>query len=418
MHHFERTVAQVDHVAVPYRPGLRAGPDLVVARAEALAGYGFEVDVRHETEFRGALNGLDGLVTLAESRFIIRPVSSGIEPMQTSYIDCSNEVSPIRQPQGDRLCWLAPDISEDDFLLSLTNAARDEIDALARHFNENPLPILYRQLDDFELPACRETMAAMKRILDDGVGFAVLDRLPMDDYPIDTLLEIYWVLGQCIGRPVAQKWNGQMIYDVSDTGADYAYGTRGSHTSVELVFHTDNAFARMVPDYVGLLCRSPAKSGGVSRFCSLYSVHQRMLEQYPGQLERLYQPMLFDRQKEHREGAEPVCLAPYFSWRNQRMFARANSSLVRKGYQVAGETMDAALADALDAIDEVCAAQDLWFEAPLQRGQIQYLNNHEVGHYRSAFVDYDEPERKRHLYRLWHRAAGSNSYDGRYPDEH
>ena len=35
-----------------------------------------------------------------------------------------------------------------------------------------------------------------------------------------------------------------------------------------------------------------------------------------------------------------------------------------------------------------------------------------AGHYRSAFEDYDEPERKRHLYRLWHREHGSSSYDG------
>ena len=94
-----------------------------------------------------------------------------------------------------------------------------------------------------------------------------------------------------------------------------------SHTSVELNFHTDNAFARMVPDYVGLFCRHPAKSGGVSRFCSLYSVHQRMLEQYPDELARLYQPVLFDRQKEHREGAAPVCLAPYLQLA-QRAYVR------------------------------------------------------------------------------------------------
>jgi hypothetical protein len=78
--------------------------------------------------------------------------------------------------------------------------------------------------------------------------------------------------------------------------------------------------------------------------------------------------------------------------------------------------MDDELSRALDAIDEVCAAKDLWYEAPLERGQVQYLNNHEVGHYRSAFEDYDEPERKRHLYRLWHREAGSTSYDGYHPD--
>jgi alpha-ketoglutarate-dependent taurine dioxygenase len=255
-------------------------------------------------------------------------------------------------------------------------------------------------------------MARMKDMLDHGVGFALLQRLPIDDYPIETLLQVYWLLGQCIARPVAQKWNGQMIYDVSDTGAEYAYGTRGSHTSVELNFHTDNAFARSLPDYVGLFCRQAAKRGGVSRFCSLYSVHQRMLEQFPRELARLYQPVFYDRQKEHRQGDAPVCYAPYFSWRNGRMFARANASLIRKGYEVAGERMDGLLADALNAIDEVCDAPDLWFEAPLQRGQVQYLNNHEIGHYRSAFEDYDEPERKRHLYRLWHRDSGAPSYDG------
>lgn len=336
--------------------------------------------------------------------------------MQSNYLDCSNEVSPLTQPRGDRLRWLAAEVSSNDYVVLLSDAARNEIESLARHILENPLPVLCRKLDEYDLPACRQVMAQMKHILDHGVGFAVLERLPMDDYPIETMIEIYWLLGQAIGRPVAQKWNGQMIYDVSDTGANYAYGTRGSRTSVELNFHTDNAFARMVPDYVGLLCRNPAKSGGVSRFCSLYSVHQRMLEQYPAQLERLYQPMYYDRQKEHFEGDAPVCLAPWFSWRNERMFARANASLVRKGYAVAGEPMDAVLVEALDAIDEVCAAQDLWFEAPLERGQIQYLNNHEVGHYRSAFEDYDKPERKRHLYRLWHRAAGTTSYDGYHPE--
>jgi alpha-ketoglutarate-dependent taurine dioxygenase len=333
--------------------------------------------------------------------------------MNVACLDCSNEVSEIRQPDGNRLCWYANDIKPDAYLVTVTDAALTEIDRLAAFFDDNPLPLLQRRLEEFELPACSALMAKMKSILDDGTGFAVLDRLPMRNFPIATMLEIYWVLGQYIGRPVAQKWNGQMIYDVADTGAEYAYGTRGSYTSVELNFHTDNAFARMVPDYVGLFCRNPAKSGGVSRFCSLYSVHQRMFEQYPEQLARLYQPVLFDRQKEHRDGAEPVCLAPYFSWYNNRLFARANASLIRKGYEVAGVAMDKALNKALDAIDEVCAAADLWYEAPLQRGQIQYLNNHEVGHYRSAFEDYDEPERKRHLYRLWHRETGSTSYDGR-----
>ena len=329
-----------------------------------------------------------------------------------AYLDCSDETSAMHTASGEHMRWLASEIKPTDWIVEVTGEVLDEIDRLAAFLQQNPLPMLQRQLAEFELPACRQMMLAMKNILDDGVGFAVLDRMPMDDYPIETLVDIYWLLGQFVGHPVAQKWNGQMMYDVSDTGAEYAYGTRGSRTSVELNFHTDNAFARMPPDYVALFCRQAAKTGGISRFCSLYSVHQRMLEQYPDELARLYQPVFFDRQKEHHEGAAKICLAPYFSWREGRMFARANASLIRKGYDVAEQQMDDLLAAALDAIDEVCDAEDLWFEGPLQRGQVQYLNNHEVGHYRSAFEDHDDPQYKRHLYRMWHRNCGDSSYDG------
>ncbi|MDJ0955533.1 MAG: TauD/TfdA family dioxygenase [Arenicellales bacterium] len=332
--------------------------------------------------------------------------------MHTDYLDCSNEVSNLHTSVPTKRAWLAADIQTSDWFLQLSTNTVEEIHRMAGFIRDNPLQNLQRKASDFRIEHCRETIAEMKTILDHGVGFCVLDRLPMEEYPIEILVEIFWVLGQLVGRPVAQKWDGQMIYDVTDTGQTYSYGVRGSHTNVELVFHTDNAFARMVPDYVGLFCRYPAVSGGVSRFCSLYSVHQRMLESYPEELKRLYQPMYFDRQKEHREGAPRVCLAPYFSWRGDRLYARANSSLVRKGYDVAGKSMDQELESALHAIDTVCASEDLWFEAPLERGQIQYLNNHEVGHYRSEFVDHEDPAKKRHLFRLWHREEGSVCYDG------
>lgn len=332
--------------------------------------------------------------------------------MSTAFLDCRAEVSEIRETPATRRAWLAEEVRPDDWVVPMNTSLLSEINSLALFIQDNPLRDLQRKVTDLTLHECTATMIQMKSILDHGVGFAVLDKLPIEDHPIDTMVEVFWLLGQIIGRPVAQKWNGEMIYDVRDTGETYGYGVRGSHTSVELVFHTDNAFAKMVPDYVGLLCRHPALEGGVSRFCSLYTVHDRMMRKYPDGLRRLYQPMLFDRQKEHKEGAPPVCLAPYFSWSGDRLSARANSQLVRKGYEVAGEVMDQALAEALDAIDEVCACEDLWFEGPLEAGQMQYLNNHEVGHYRSAFKDSKDLRKKRHLFRLWHRERGTACYDG------
>ena len=40
-------------------------------------------------------------------------------------------------------------------------------------------------------------------------------------------------------------------------------------------------------------------------------------------------------------------------------------------------------------------------EEPLEEGDIVLLNNYAVAHSRSAFEDWDEEDRKRHLLRLW-----------------
>lgn len=50
-------------------------------------------------------------------------------------------------------------------------------------------------------------------ILDDGVGFAILDRLPLDRMTRDEAVAVYWLLCRMVARPVAQKWDGVMVYD-------------------------------------------------------------------------------------------------------------------------------------------------------------------------------------------------------------
>ena len=308
--------------------------------------------------------------------------------------------------------WLASDLNRDDWTVKMTNEGKKEIASMVNEMVAKPLPTLLRKPSQFDISELANIYNKAKNICDHGVGFAVIDRLPLDDFTIEQMVNVYWTLGQYMGMNVAQKWDGTMIYDVTDTGKKFGYGVRGSATSVELVFHTDNAFGVSVPDYVGLLCKRPAKVGGLSRFCSLYTVHERMEDKYPSELRRLYQPVHFDRQAEHASNKAKTSLAPMFTWRDNKLRCRANSSLVRKGYQVGGHEMDNLLQDALNAIEEVTASEDLWIEAPLSRGNVQYLNNHELGHYRSNFIDYDDQSKKRHLFRLWHRVSGEIHYDG------
>lgn len=334
------------------------------------------------------------------------------------YLDCAGEVTAIKAIPTTRRAWFGQDISESDWLIKFDQSTQDEIRRAADFVAAHPVSNMVRTPADLDLAACKKHFVRLSTLLDEGVGFAVIDRLPVDDYPIDVLVELYWVLGQFIAKPVAQKRNGQMIYDVRDTNKKYSYGVRGSWTNTELNFHTDNAFGAQPPDYVGLFCRHPAKSGGISRFCSLYALHDRLRQNHPDALRRLYQPMLYDRQKEHVDGEPKVTLAPFFSWRGDRLRARANPSLVRQGYQVASVEIDAELTDALATVDEVSTTDEFWYEAALEKGQIQYLNNSEVGHYRSEFEDFDDDEKKRHLFRTWHRNTGSVCYDGGYGPAH
>ena len=93
--------------------------------------------------------------------------------------------------------------------------------------------------------------------------FAVLDRLPMAELERDEAIQLYWLLSSLLARPVAQKLNGQMFYDVMDTGAKLKPGSgiRPTVTNVDLRFHNDNSYNETPPDYVCLLCLHPAMAG-------------------------------------------------------------------------------------------------------------------------------------------------------------
>ncbi len=330
------------------------------------------------------------------------------------YLDHSFECNGLRLNEQihSALAWFGTEITSSSCILSLDDKTHADVFKLAKQIQSNSLPELSQTPNELVLGNLEPLMSQVRHQLCVGPGIAVIDALPMEDLGDDLATEIYWILGQLINPTVAQKWDGTMLYHVRDTGDQYQYGVRGSYTNVELVFHTDNAFAVAPPEQVGLLCLRPALSGGVSRFCSLYTVHNLLLEQAPQALERLYHSLLWDRQAEHAADAPKVLRAPMFHFDGQNLRVRANVSLVRKGYALAEQELDTETSDALEALESITSDPKLWFELPIERGQMQYLNNREIAHYRSHFEDSPQPGLKRHLLRTWHRSHGQRSYDG------
>ncbi len=318
--------------------------------------------------------------------------------------------------------WRRRDLNAEDYRVALSPACLDEIARAVDELRAYPLPAIVRQPGDFDLPTCRAAMEEARHILDAGIGFAIVDRLPLDRMSADEAIAVYWLLASMIARPVAQKLDGTLIYDVLDTGraALPGSGVRPDQTNIELKFHNDNSYNTTPPDYVGLLCLRTARRGGRSRVFSFHTAHNLLRAAQPDLLARLYRPFWFDRQREFHAGEEPVFAAPVFEdsalTSNGPLLARFSAHQIRGGYAVSqslgGEPIDNAGAAAMAALLDLFDDPDLSVEFALEPGQMQFLHNRAIGHARTEFEDHPEPERRRHLVRLWLRDRGRRAYPG------
>jgi alpha-ketoglutarate-dependent taurine dioxygenase len=263
-------------------------------------------------------------------------------------------------------------------------------------------PLTELRLTDELRRTWEESLAPARRDLAAGRGFVILEGL--DSLPARTATGCYWLLGQLLGEPFAQNVQGTLLYDVRDTGQEVAAGARFSVTSYESSFHTDNSFGDEVLDYVGLLCLQTAKAGGISQNVNAYAVHNVLLREHPGVLERLYQPWHVDRRGGFCEGESPTVRRPIITWDGRELTVRYLRYWIEVGHDKAGQPLTADERRALDTFDAVLARPELRIEFALRPGEAYFINNRWILHNRTAFTDHPEPERRRHLVRLWLRA--------------
>ena len=310
------------------------------------------------------------------------------------------------------IVWDRDSLGAEDGVIRLDAGSRRELDRIVEVLRHNPLPTQYLVPDEFEMSACRAMMARAKKVLTDGVGFVILDRLPLEEYSVDEARAAYWLLAQLVSRPVAQSWDGKVIYDVRDFGKPPGNGVRPDITNAEQNFHTDNSYNLCPPDYVALLCLRPAMEGGISSVVSFYAVYNEMLNSHPGLVERLFRPYLFDRQREHAPDEPKVLSHPLFEYARERLVCRLSHRQVVNGYRLAGEELDAPGLEALETLERTMMQPRFTREFFFEPGQIQIVDNTRCGHRRTGFKDYPEENRKRHLIRLWLRDKGRRFYNG------
>ena len=168
---------------------------------------------------------------------------------------------------------------------------------------------------------------------------------------------------------------------------------RHYRTRVNINFHCDAA------DVVGLLCLTKAKHGGQSRIVSSVSVYNELLGRRPDLVDRLYEPFMMDTKGEGGVRYLPVRPCRFDAGRLRTFY---HTDYFRSAVGFEGESMLPPEArELLDLYNEIADSPDLYVDMDLEPGDVQLLSNHTVLHARTDYEDYPEPERRRHLLRLW-----------------
>jgi hypothetical protein len=296
--------------------------------------------------------------------------------------------------------WIGPQIQGDpSWIYRVDDAVMQEIDAALAHARRAGARIPFGP-ESFPLP---RFAAELGRILDEvenGRGFVLIRGIPRSRYTDEDCELIYWGLGVHFGTPVSQNARGHLLGHVRDEGREIADpNARAYQTSMRMDFHTD-----LLPvDVLGLFCMRTARTGGESKLVSALTLHNVLREERPDLLEALYGTFNLDWRGEEPAGEPPWFSLPMFSSREGQVTSRICSlsyydSAARFGEQYRPTALQR---EALEKVQEIANRPALMLSMSFLEGDIQLINNHTMMHARTAYEDFDEPGRQRHLLRVW-----------------
>ena len=341
---------------------------------------------------------------------------------ETVLIDIDRRIGATQHAPGDGVpdaplpmgsAWRASDLTEADWKIRIPDAALQEFEIIAGALEEYDEPLDTLSPDSFDWPATTDLMADVRARLSSGLGFVMLDRMPVETWTDPANRALTWLLNEMIAPPIMQKWQGHRVYDVRDTGAKLEYGVRRSVTNLSQEFHTDGSFLAMTPDFFSLTCIRQAEAGGESLIASFVSAHNDLLENHPEHLKRLYEPFWWDRQAEHDPDETPANWLPVFTRHGDTLSVRYYDDYIRNGYRLIKEDMDPAGLAALAAMQRAVEAPENRIAFRLRPGQVVCAQNMQIARGRTGFSDPSvQSEGGRLLLRYWLRTEGGIELDG------
>jgi hypothetical protein len=299
--------------------------------------------------------------------------------------------------EGD-CAWFGPAMAaRSDWIEALTGPELAELGQAAEPWATPGRDMTAMSAADFPLPTLGPRLRGVLATLLQGRGFVLLRGLPVVEWGRALSAAAFYGLGLHLGAPRSQNAAGHLLGHVRDEGlASDDPNVRIYQTHERQTFHTDSC------DLVGLLCLRTARSGGLSALVSSVTLYNELRSHRPDLAAALFQPVATDRRGEVPPGQKPYFEIPVFNWHAGRF-----SAIYQRQYVNSAQRFDDAprlsplQCEALDALDALTNDPRLHLTMALAPGDIQIVHNHVLLHDRTDFVDWPEPDRRRHLLRLW-----------------
>jgi hypothetical protein len=294
--------------------------------------------------------------------------------------------------------WYGPDVAlSSDWIEPLSTAEISEIEVASQRLMQTEVDWRALRPEDFPLPRLERRLPGIMDDVLEGRGFVLLRGLPVEQWSRRLSAIPFLGLGLHWGNLRSQNRQGHLLGHVIDMGlSSRDPNVRIYQTRERQNFHTDSC------DVVALLCLHPARSGGLSSLVSSVTIFNEMRKRRPDLARVLFAPIETDRRGEIATGQKPFFRMPVFNWHAgllSSIYHRPYIESARRFPDVPALTPEQI--EALDLFDALANDPALRFDMELRAGDIQFVHNHTLLHDRTAFEDWPESERKRHLLRLW-----------------
>jgi hypothetical protein len=301
---------------------------------------------------------------------------------------------PITGPAA----WYGKDMAaRTDWIEVLAPPEVSEIEAITRTLAGQERDFATLTAADFPLPTLGRRLARVRVDVLHGRGFVLLRGLPVERWSLRESAIAFLGLGSHLGSARSQNARGHVLGHVIDMGlSSKDPNVRIYQTHDRQTFHTDSC------DIVGLLCLKTAKRGGHSALVSSTTIFNEMRRRAPELLPHLFAPIETDRRGEVPIGQGPYFTIPTFNWfagHLSAIYQRQYIESARRFPDVAPLTPEQKAA--YDLFDELANDPDINLQMEFHPGDVQLVHNHTLLHDRTSFEDWPEPERRRHLLRLW-----------------